>query len=698
MDSSNCKFVSASSSSSSTTPVIKPSSTLKPSASDENCQSYQEKGVNPPKHFMSATISAASKAIAPRKKILGERNEISDTRIQKTPNIGSKGTFSSPDINNSDDSLSVNGDSSLRPYDPVKNCLSARPKFLRYKPNRGSEIILRYENEVKGKKERSSTGEGVSLNSEKDIDEVTDLVSASQEGFVELESEEVNVGEEGVEEEEEGEEEEEEEEGEGFWGRVLKFLLVLVVLVVSTMYISSSNSQTYSPTLQAMEGLKDGYLKIHDRFLNTMNFKEIVKLLEGGNEYLDGKIGLMKTNQTFIYEGIEEEEIIEDVYMVKSEEISDDLSEVVVEPQGGEPEAEVESEMGNEGKEMVEDVYMGESVEPAGESEEVCDLETAKTGEAVDQMLENFELEGTESAEKLELLQDNQIPTVTNALQQEDEVAMEAVQENNRGAEGLEMVGTENIMDKDGEVIMLEGMDSEITKSEILNFEAEDNLKKGLVEHIESDIIFKAIVEVTLFSAIVASLVLASHLMRKRNKKKDSSSLVMKPCTNKSVLEEKCSPTLFPNEREDHNNNKRVDDSFASPMPLINSSLIDSKELSQNRAPSIELLGEFVVGEMSSSRRRSSVMKSMEIESEVSSHSVSLDNKGFRSKTHSVPIHAQQDFSVEASAIHSLSYGYFTPEKKILKKEEEGIDVEAKKVVTTPLRRSSRLRNRVTSP
>ncbi|KAL5755927.1 hypothetical protein ACOSQ2_020673 [Xanthoceras sorbifolium] len=697
MDSSNCKFVSASSSSSSTTPVIKPSSTLKPSASDENCQSYQEKGVNPPKHFMSATISAASKAIAPRKKILGERNEISDTRIQKTPNIGSKGTFSSPDINNSDDSLSVNGDSSLRPYDPVKNCLSARPKFLRYKPNRGSEIILRYENEVKRKKERSSTGEGVSLNSEKDIDEVTDLVSASQEGFVELESKEVDEREEGVEEEEEGEEEE--EEREGFWCRVLKFLLVLVVLVVSTVYISSSNSQTYSPTLQAMEGLKDGYLKIHDRFMNTMNFKEIVKLLEGGNEYLDGKIGLMKINQTYIYEGIEEEEeIIEDVYMVKAEEISDDLSEVVVEPQGGEPEAEVDSEKGNEEKEMVEDVYMGESVEPAGESEEVCDLETAKTGEAVDQMLENFELEGTESAEKLELLQDNQIPTVTNALQQEDEVAMEAVQENNRGAEGLEMVETENIMDKDGEVTMLEGMDSEITNFEILNFEAKDNLKKGLIEHIESDIIFKAVIGVTLFSTIVASLVLAFHLVRKRNNKKDSSSLVMKPCSNESGLEEKCSPTLFPNEREDHNNNKRVDDSFLSPMPLINSSLIDSKELSQNRAPSIELLGEFVVGEMSSSLRRSSGMKSMKIESEVSSHSVSLDNKVFRSKTHSVPIHAQQDFSVEASAIHSLSYGYFTPEKKILKKEEEGIDVEAKKVVTTPLRRSSRLRNRVTSP
>ncbi|KAK3220018.1 hypothetical protein Dsin_013988 [Dipteronia sinensis] len=657
MDGSDRKSVSSSSSS---THVIKPSSTSKPSASDENYQRYSENGANPPptKHFMSPTISAASKAIAPRKKILTERNEISDTRIQKTLNICSKGTFSNPDINNSDDSLSVNDDSSPLP----------RPKFLRYKPNRGREIILRHENVVEGEKERSTT------------DEVT-------------ESEEVDEGEEGAEEEEE-EEDEEEEEREGFCRRVLKLLLVLVVLVLSTMCISSSNSPTYSQsTLQAMGGLRDGYLKIHDRFLNSMNFKEIMKLLEGGNEYLDGNIiGLMKINQTVIYKGVEEEEeIVGEVYIGKVEEIS---------------EFEFEDEKGD-GK-----VYMGESVEIlAGESEEVCDLETAKTGEAVDQMLENFELEGTESVEKLELLlQDNQIPILTNvALQQEDEVAMAAVQENSMGAgEGLEMVEyemekTENSTDKDGEVFMLEGMDSEITNFEILNLEGEDSLKEErLVEHIESEIILKAVIGVTLCFAIVASLVSAFRLMRKRNnkKKKDYSSLVMKPHNNESGVEEK-RHSISPNGREQHDKQQRVDDCFASPLTLINSTpLKDAEESSQTRAPSIELLGEFVVGELSSSFRSRKI-----IESEVSSHSVSLDNKGFlRSKTtFSVPTHAQQlDFSEASSAIHPQSYGYFTPEKKVVSKKEEGgtgIDGESKKVVvTTPLRRSSRLRSRVTSP
>ncbi|KAI9161586.1 hypothetical protein LWI28_004909 [Acer negundo] len=137
MDCSDRKSVSSSSSS---THVIKPSSTSKPSVSDENYQSNSENGANPPpspptKHFMSPTISAASKAIAPRKKILAERNENSDTLIQKTL-------------------ISVQ------------------------KPNRGRDIILRHENEAKGEKERSIT------------DEVT-------------ESEEVDEREEGVEEEEE---------------------------------------------------------------------------------------------------------------------------------------------------------------------------------------------------------------------------------------------------------------------------------------------------------------------------------------------------------------------------------------------------------------------------------------------------------------------------------------------------------------
>ncbi|XP_035548418.1 uncharacterized protein LOC118349050 isoform X2 [Juglans regia] len=76
--------------------------------SDENDQSHREMGSNVqttkkfiPKHYMSQTISAASKVAVPRKKILGERNAapesmFSDSHIQKTPIFESKITFVNP--------------------------------------------------------------------------------------------------------------------------------------------------------------------------------------------------------------------------------------------------------------------------------------------------------------------------------------------------------------------------------------------------------------------------------------------------------------------------------------------------------------------------------------------------------------------------------------------------------------------------
>ena len=59
------------------------------------------------KHYMSPTISAASKAIIPKKKILAERNEasksiFSEPVVQKTSNLESKTTSSNPVMEKSD--------------------------------------------------------------------------------------------------------------------------------------------------------------------------------------------------------------------------------------------------------------------------------------------------------------------------------------------------------------------------------------------------------------------------------------------------------------------------------------------------------------------------------------------------------------------------------------------------------------------
>ncbi|KAF5788699.1 hypothetical protein HanXRQr2_Chr09g0362151 [Helianthus annuus] len=89
---------------------------------------------------MSPTISAANKASIPKKKILGERNETLDAVEQ---HFGSK-PVKCPVVDYDDD---VERDFvGSKPYDPVKNYLSPRPKSLRYNPDRRRKILCLQEN------------------------------------------------------------------------------------------------------------------------------------------------------------------------------------------------------------------------------------------------------------------------------------------------------------------------------------------------------------------------------------------------------------------------------------------------------------------------------------------------------------------------------------------------------------------------
>ncbi|OIT08142.1 hypothetical protein A4A49_37581 [Nicotiana attenuata] len=97
-----------------------------------------------------------------------------------------------------------------------------------------------------------------------------------------------------------------------------------------------------------------------------------------------------------------------------------------------------------------------------------------------------------------------------------------------------------------------------------------------------------------------------------------------------------------------------------------------SKEISQIRAPNVELLGEMVLEEVSSSSLRSYVRKNNTIEAEEN-----INTKGSKA---SVMDHSKTD---------SPSYGTF---KKIIKKKVEKDGEEIKKMVlSTPVRRSSRI-------
>ncbi|XP_022859350.1 uncharacterized protein LOC111380109 isoform X2 [Olea europaea var. sylvestris] len=228
------------------------------------------------KHFMSPTISASSKVSVPRKKILAERNEyssLSDTQIWKTQDMDMKNSIGHYDLSPSwfipskncdrvsnDDGVVT--DSSLKPYDPLTNYLSPRPKYLRYHPNKRRLIFHRKVSESREGKDGTGPGEEESL-----ADAQDSLVHAqeNEENLVEVDG---NTDDDDDVEENEEEEDDEVGEYEGIgWSLrgVLKFLLTFYLCFLSKTYIYSTNSSTPSPSQQAILSFKDDYTMIQNQ-------------------------------------------------------------------------------------------------------------------------------------------------------------------------------------------------------------------------------------------------------------------------------------------------------------------------------------------------------------------------------------------------------------------------------------------------
>lgn len=654
------------------------STTIKPSAipkftatggtdeNDKNCDKLASKLHNPLKkppikHFMSPTISAASKISDLGKKILAERNEAlnsTETHHSNTPNLDTK---TSPLCRIDDEQNTCVSDSALA-YDPQTNYLSPRPKFLRYNPNRRREIFFGQENYIgkekdgsgikscfnsqrgfvkrenegnetgKEKDEGSGVKSSVCLVSQRNIDNA-DKVPSSEQDTGKPEDEKIDEMNEDHQDDDSDEEIEEfEKENYAILKGVLKFLLVFVFLFFSTIYICSKNSPTPSPNPQALWGVKDGYQKFQNHTSEVMTDK----IFEGRSQSLaqreETQFGGFEQEVT-----IEENKgLVESAYESVEVEIAD---KQVTQTENGKDgyEAELERE---------EEVSVGLPLEEKAESEEV--LELSETEE----QSESLEVEVEDRSEKIE-------------------------------------------------VIFNEGAEKEVAESKM-----EERLEEGLTENGDgiSQGEVDSVLGYLLVPVIAAFSLLGFRLWRK------ITSLPMEKQVSESVLAEKTTsvgPVVLPYVEEEH---VQKVESFVNPSSLNRSTEETTKEFYQIRAPSVELLGEFVVGEASSSIKSCGMNRSKMVEIEVSSNSVSLE-KGTGSKAHAFSSPATPSES-EFSTMKSPSYGSFTAEKKIVKKEEgkegdvktvtatpvsKGGDV--KMVTATPVRRSGRLRNRtVMSP
>ncbi|KAL6285582.1 hypothetical protein ACE6H2_009972 [Prunus campanulata] len=802
--------------------------TQKPSASDENDQYYQQVGnshLRSPKkpmtkNYMSPTISAASKAIASRNNILGERNETSEpnfsnTLVEKSPHIGTDNGNDSlsqalpltPSVFQCHDDGNALSDSlSSRPYDPITNYLSPRPQFLRYNPNRRRERFLGLEYGGTERNEDLGISTSGSIDSQKAIDEeagavttpsslasprqdgllsrsgsfdsqkATDeeagavttpssfasprqddllsisgsfdsqkaideeagavttpssLTSPRQDGLLKQGDEEVEVSDGEIEESDEESDEEYEEVKEEKKGwklkGLLKSLLLLLVLVLFTSHISTMNHQT------AFEGIQDdGYCSIQNRTLEAA----LLKKLESGGMLWDEK---EETHLGLVEMGVEEGKVVEfesgsEVRGQGEEETQMDSMEEVLELKDEEIEAMEVTEQEENGvidklaEKQVEDIdetfdQMAENSDQMPSEVDHLNLvsdvpnDLEEEGEVAvgrtDGMVENKMKGGLEEyftnmiaepAMSETMDKDNLVSDVSNDLEEEGEVAVEQIDGmvENKMEGGLEEYFTNMI----AEPAMSETMDNDDDAGfdEILKLEAEGNWREELINHMKSKTFYTAFVGVSIFSVIVASLVLAFRF-KQRNGTKKGSSVIEDPCAERLIIEqkkinekvsslplkpysepviaEKYTPVL-PNRVED-SSIEHVYSSFRRMSLSSNHSTeAASEENYHSQAPTVELLGEFVVGEVS--------RKITEIEE--SNYSVSSKKK-LGSKVQSVSFQGHPIAS-EFSSMDSPSYGsYITPQKIMKKKEGGGKDEE----VATPLRRSSRIRNRtVMSP
>ncbi|PRQ51120.1 hypothetical protein RchiOBHm_Chr2g0140811 [Rosa chinensis] len=538
----------------------------------------------------------------------------------------------------------------------------------------------------------------------------------------------------------------------------MKSLLLFMVLVLFTSHMASMNQETL------FESVEEASLRSENHTFETDSLKK----LESGSNLWDhreeGQWGLVGGVKGGIDIGIEEVKAVEPVEHELGSEVPGQEQQIKMDFMEGhwrvDEEVKEEVKVEDENLGTVEHADMPREVlaSQAEESEalqltegeekrgvddlgEVVVLEVEDIEEISDQLPENSELWDVVSPGNDESSQLYQTPSManevdlrslvsdaSNAFEVEGKVAVEPIHEMIES----KMEGKEYSSNMMAEFVISETMDDDKTglDGEFLNSGAEQKWGEELLNHMKSKTFYRAIaVGVTIFSVVAVSLALAFHLRRKKAISKDSSVIAntgsmknliieQKKMIGKSAISEKYNSAVS-NREGDNSIDQDVYSSFRrmSLSSNSNNSFDEGSEAYHSKAPRIELLGEFVVGEVSSSLRSGGLKNKMR-EGEESNYAVSSEKKS-RSKAHSVSIQQQPSVS-EFSYMGSLSHGSYTSEKKIKPTESEFSSMDTShgsytsekivkmkeggkngevKVIATPLRRSSRIRSKtVMSP
>ncbi|KAL3375559.1 hypothetical protein AABB24_006826 [Solanum stoloniferum] len=627
--------------------------------SNENEQPLNQKPMT--KNFMSPTISAASKASIPiRKKILAERNELSttcETFPHKASNVGSKTSslnstshrsgklpiasysYASESENDQENNSVV--DSSYKPYDPLTNDLGPRPKYLRYQPNRRRGTFL---------DPQKSDDDQVSLQ------QTQDPLNLPEKHNLEPENDE-DVVEDSVEDDEE--EMEEDVDREWSLKGVFKILLLLVVF-----FLSGSNLSSMDSVVSSGSGV----------VIRKNIFEAVFYEIYGSESaYVDQpeyfQSGFLELSQRETNDELKAVEIVEDT--VELLEVGSAEMEETTESQEG-LSADIDIDQDNTEVEVTHSVVHGD------EEEET--MSTAADEVTISNEVDEEEVGGFDEQqlqENLEVLLDDissskfELAEVDNNVKQVEKTSQEQTGE----------VEIPEIVPEGTEEIEISNLDTEIESE---NAEVKENgLSNAVI----------VIVGVSAASALLVASMAIIYVTRKPNASTPQAEILNNSAivsVEGELLEKKTEtsvkvsslqePLNYPSEncRNSHLESTPAIGSITQASSLCGPTKEASKEISHFSAPKIELLGEMMVGEVSSSLR-SCVRKNNMIEAEGSNTNIS---KGV--------------VLPPAQPTDSPSYGSFTAEKKILKKKVEKDGEEIKKVMlTTPVRRSSRIRDRI---
>lgn len=642
-------------------------------------------------------------------------------------------------------------DSACLPYDPLTNYLSPRPKFLRYKPNRRLEMLLHREREFKNQllecscdiKSQKSVEDDIMIGSHaslQDGSEMQEDESNSSESNMDLKPSDNQE----IEESDVDDDIDDDYEDEKFSLSylVLKSLFLLGILFLATFYISSSNCPAVPPCLPSLQYFREGYLKLQEPLSQfTVKSKQgVAKISE--------TIGLFSNTCLMFMESVvapypqleaQGERGIsvktlpvneEDIFQVKRIGLEEESYEVA-RPQVPVAEKEMAIETDNDISEAEEsggglsslvweeanEENLMEILKSATDEElgkELIEDETLKALKIVDETCETSNGHGLGTFPTQLALDSFAVENIRGTLEREfvvevtDEVIGEGTGKEERDGDGMVKVNENavqacEISEQDEETsLIFESLEvsqtqfmSGSTFPDILSnstIELKSGKESSSTESIKDEFNFIVAIGFTVILALAASIISGFVCLKRRRVSEDDSSPAFQQLpTELTVTKEHIS--AFPEEEEILERG----DSHTKALHLVHSNN-NNEEFYQIQPPTVKLLGEYAVGEISQTEMSSGLKSKTdggddEINFYETQEKKRSMKKGLSSSSRSQICTSPSEFSTA----ESHSYGSFVTTQEKLNKEKSS-EGEVMKKVINPVRRSSRIHNRVMSP